>query len=91
MLPGNSSVQGKNASKNKACYAVKVTLAELVDGKKMSNPSRQTYVNISDTNANVEFITSQKREDFNNDSLILVSANGLEIEDTIATRGISIF
>ena len=39
----------------------------------------------------VPFIVAQCRDDFDDDSLELVTANGLAVEDSESTRGTSIF
>lgn len=67
-------------------YCLKVTLAKK-SGNKVTDHSRQTYVTINDVTATVPHITAQCKEQFQNNLLILVSANGLPIEDNDATRG----
>ena len=81
-----SAIPGK---KKMASYSLKVTRAER-EGMKIINPTRQTYINVTDSTACVPFIVAQCREDFDDDSLELVTANGLAIEDSESTRGISI-
>ena len=80
-----SAIPGK---KKMASYSLKVTRAER-EGMKIINPTRQTYINVTDSNACVPFIVAQCREDFDDDSLELVTANGLAIEDSESTRGVS--
>ena len=72
--------------KKSAGYCLKVTLAKKI-GSKIADHSRQTYITINDITANVPHLTSQCQEEFGNQSLILVSGNGLPIEDNEATRG----
>ena len=81
-----SAIPGK---KKMASYSLKVTRAER-EGMKIINPTRQTYINVTDSTACVPFIVAQCREDFDDDSLELDTANGLAIEDSESTRGISI-
>ena len=81
-----SAIPGK---KKMASYSLKVTRAER-EGMKIINPTRQTYINVTDSTACVPFIVAQCREDFDDDSLELVTANGLAIDDSESTRGISI-
>ena len=66
-------------------YCLNVTLAKKSENK-VTDHSRQTYVTINDVTATVPHITAQCKEQFQNNLLILVSANGLPIEDD-ATRG----
>ena len=82
-----SAIPGK---KKKASYSLKVTKAEREE-MKIINPSRQTYINVPDSLACVPFIVAQCRENFYDDSLELVTANGLAIEDSESTRSISMF
>ena len=72
--------------KKSASYCLKVTRAKKT-GNKITDHCRQTYITINDVSATVSYITSQCQEEFNNHSLILVSGNGLPIEDNEATRG----
>ena len=72
--------------KKSASFCLKVTLAKKT-GNKITDHCRQTYITINDVSATVSYITSQCQEEFNNHSLILVSGNGLPIEDNEATRG----
>lgn len=67
-------------------YCLKVTMAKK-NGNKIQDPSRQTYITINDVTATVPHITAQCKEEFHNNSLILVSGNCLPIEDSEATRG----
>ena len=67
-------------------YCLKVTLAKK-SGNKVIDPSRQTYVTINDVTATVPHVTAECKEQFQNNFLILVSANGLPIKDSDATRG----
>lgn len=71
-------------------YSLKVTRAER-EGMKIINPTRQTYINVTDSTACVPYIVTQCREDFDDDCLELVTANGLAIEDSESTRGNSSF
>lgn len=82
-----SAIPGK---KKTASYSLKVTRAER-EGMKIINPSRQTYINVTDSTACVPFIVAQCREDFDDHSLELVTANGLAIEDSESTKGKFIF
>jgi hypothetical protein len=66
-------------------YCLKITLAKK-NGNNITDPSRQTYITINDATANVPYIATQCQEEFGNHSLILVSGNGLPIEDNEATR-----
>jgi hypothetical protein len=72
--------------KKKGSYTLKVTLAEK-KGSKVINPTRQTYIMITDKTADVEYIKSYCKQEFHDDSLVLVSGNGLRIEDSDAARG----
>ena len=56
-------------------------------GNKLTEPSRQTYVSINDINASVPHITTLCKEAFKLKSLLIVSGNGLAIEDNETTRG----
>ena len=47
----------------------------------------QTYVNIKEDTANVNYILSKARDAFCDTSLELVTSNGLKILDTDGTRG----
>lgn len=69
-------------------YCLKVTLAKK-NGNKVTNQTRQTYVTINDVTATVPYITAQCREEFQNNTLILVSSNCLPIEDSDATKGMN--
>lgn len=82
-----SAIPGK---KKTPSYSLKVTRAER-EGMKIINATRQTYINITDNTACIPFIVSQCREDFDDDSLELVTANGLAIEDSESTRGKNLF
>ena len=57
------------------------------EGIKIINPTRQTYITVNDTTANVPFIIAQCKEDFEDSSLEIVTSNGLAIEDSESTRG----
>ena len=72
--------------KKTSTYSLKVTLAER-NGNKIVNATRQSYIALNESTATVEYITAQMREDFGDSNLILVTANGLPVEDTDATRG----
>ena len=86
-MRANSSSYVSFANKKKCnSYCLKVTLAKK-SANKVTDHSRQTYVTINDVTATVPHITAQCKEEFQNDLLILVSANGLPIEDNDATRG----
>ena len=76
--------------KKMTSYSLKVTRAER-EGMKITNPTRQTYINVTESTACVPFIVAQCRDDFDDDSLELVTANGLAVEDSESTRGTSIF
>ena len=54
---------------------------------KVINPTRQTYVMLTHETATVEYIKSYCKQEFHDHSLVLVSGNGLQIEDSDATRG----
>ena len=47
----------------------------------------QTYVNIKEETANVNYVLSKARDAFNDASLELVTSNGLKIVDNEGTRG----
>ena len=78
-----SAIPGK---KKMTSYSLKVTRAER-ERIKIINPTRQTYINVTDSTACVPYIVTQCREDFDDDSLELVTTNGLAIEDSESTRG----
>ena len=59
----------------------KLLLAEK-KASKVINPTRQTH-----ETATVEYIKSYCKQEFHDHSLVLVSGNGLQIEDSDATRG----
>ena len=65
---------------------MKVTLAQL-EKNKIVNQSRQKYVMITEDSANVDLITKACKEEFKDETLVIVSTNGLSIEDSEATRG----
>ena len=77
---------GPYGSYDKSTYSLKVTLAER-NGNKIVNATRQSYIVLNESTATVEYITAQMREDFGDSNLTLVTANGLPVEDTDATRG----
>ncbi|XP_057300950.1 uncharacterized protein LOC130635599 [Hydractinia symbiolongicarpus] len=66
-------------------FIIKVSLANMI-GKKVGESSRMQYFSLSPTNANVPAIISLAEEGFGVQPLILVHANGLQMEDTAATR-----
>ena len=72
--------------KKKVSYMLKVTIAER-NGSKIANPTRQTYISLSEETAYVDYIVNICKQEFNDESLILVSANCLPVEDSEATRG----
>ena len=47
----------------------------------------QTYINISEDTANVNYVLSKARDSFNDPSLELVTSNGLKIMDNEGTKG----
>ena len=65
---------------------IKVTLAEKKGGRVL-NYSRPTYIVVEECSANVIHIQSLCRQEFEDETLSLVSGNGLKIEDCEATRG----
>ncbi|CAB3990421.1 hypothetical protein AC249_AIPGENE15203 [Paramuricea clavata] len=69
-------------------YSLKVTLAEL-ERNKIVNQSRQKYIMIAEDSADVGSITKACRKEFDDETLVIVSSNGLSIEDSEATRGLS--
>jgi DNA-binding transcriptional regulator YhcF (GntR family) len=69
---------------------LKVTLAEL-ERNKIVNQSRQKYIMITEDSADVSSITKACEEEFDDETLVIVSSNGLSIEDSEATRGTDVF
>ncbi len=69
---------------------MKVTLAEL-ERNKIVNQSRQKYIMITEDSADVSSITKACKEEFDDETLVIVSSNGLSIEDSEATRGTDVF
>jgi DNA-binding transcriptional regulator YhcF (GntR family) len=69
---------------------LKVTLAEL-ERNKIVNQSRQKYIMITEDSADVSSITKACKEEFDDETLVIVSSNGLSIEDSEATRGTDVF
>ncbi len=69
---------------------MKVTLAEL-ERNKIVNQSRQKYIMITEDSADVSSITKACKEEFDDETLVIVSSNGLSIEDSEATRGTEVF
>ena len=53
----------------------------------LADTLRMMYFNITEETANVQDITERVREDFEDNSLVLVQANGLRVEDSVVTRG----
>ncbi len=69
---------------------MKVTLAEL-ERNKIVNQSWQKYIMITEDSADVSSITKACKEEFDDETLVIVSSNGLSIEDSEATRGTDVF
>ena len=69
---------------------MKVTLAEL-ERNKIVNQSRQKYIMITEDSADVSSITKACEEEFDDETLVIVSSNGLSIEDSEAIRGTDVF
>ena len=63
-----------------------VTFASLVGGE-IQNPTCQVYVLITEKTANANDINSLCAEQLGLDTMSLVTANGLPIEDSDGTRG----
>ena len=68
---------------------MKATLAEL-ERNTIVNQSRQKYIMITEDSADVSSITKACKEEFDDETLV-VSSNGLSIEDSEATRGTDVF
>jgi hypothetical protein len=52
--------------KKKVSYTLKVILAER-NGNKITNPTRQTYISLSEETACVDYIVSYCKQEFDND------------------------
>ena len=63
-----------------------VTFASLVGGK-IHNPTCQVYVLITEETANANDVMSLCAEQLGLDTISLLTANGLPIEDSEGTRG----
>lgn len=84
-----ASLFGGGRRKNVAI--VKIIHAQMLLKNEKNNPAfqeiGQTYININEENANVNFLTTKARESFYDSTLDLVTSNGLKIMDNEGTRG----
>ena len=91
--PGTTPLFGGGRRKN--AVIVKIIHAEMSLRNERNNPSfqeiGQTYINVNEENANVNFLTTKARESFHDETIDLVTSNGLKIIDNEGTRGQFLF
>ena len=91
--PGTTPLFGGGRWKN--AVIVKIIHAEMSLRNERNNPSfqeiGQTYLNVNEENANVNFLTTKARESFHDETIDLVTSNGLKIIDNEGTRGQFLF
>ena len=79
----------------KNAVLVKIIHAHMSSRNEKNNPAfqeiGQTYINVNEENANVNFLTTEAREAFHDETVDLVTSNGLKITDNEGTRGQYIF
>ena len=87
--PGNTPLFGGGRRKN--AVIVKIIHAQMSLRNEKSNATfqeiGQTYINVNEENANVNFLTTKARESFHDETVDLVTNNGLKIIDNEGTRG----
>jgi len=76
-------------AKRGSSFSLKIILARMtpVAAKYEFVDEDQTFVSITDTTANVPYITSTVKDAFNIQELLLVTANGLPVKDSSGTQG----
>ncbi|XP_028412947.1 uncharacterized protein LOC114535826 [Dendronephthya gigantea] len=89
--PGATPLFGGRRRKN--AVIVKIIHAQMSLRNEKNNPTfleiGQTYININEENANVNFLTTKAKESFHDEAIELVTSNGLKIMDNEGTRGLS--
>ena len=91
--PGSSSRPVPfGGNKRKGGAIAKIIHPEMTQKNEKGPPSfqelGQTYINISEDKANVNYVLSKARDSFNDPSLELVTSNGLKIMDNEGTKGL---
>ena len=84
--PAFMSVTGGKKLQTANVKVVQASLKRLASGKCEFVHLGQTFVNVNEANANVDYITSVVQRRWGS-HYILVTADGLEIEDSSGTEG----